>query len=443
MSSKPTMAPSSKFSRLLTGFVALCLASLRFLVRLLSLAFGLVRKGVSQVVNLIGHLGLLVCRKVLLPLCRLIFHVVFQLVLPVLFRRVLRPLIAMLWSLLRSLIVVAFSVLTLCVKAIASIVMRIGKNLKWLIQRLSEGPSGMAEIAKAFEPWLRAFGVLWLVLVAGLTIFLPAVQRSIASTPHPELVYTIFAVALISAGLAGYTLEHFLKEEQLAKDLISMNEDLRRKTVAKLVDSDFKSALTLCMSPMGHQPGEHRDLVESEMLACEAQADARLNLSSYLGNSLIGIGLVGTFVGLLSALADLAGVFSALMGSNALALGNDPMSMFSGMLVKLQEPMKGMATAFVASLYGLMGSLLMGLVVYAVRKAGQQSAAHMRAFMRDQDRLTTLTMHEHPSHDINPSSLANSIQVLNKHQEVLELLLAELIQGVKRDKSSDKPKVAQ
>lgn len=340
-------------------------------------------------------------------------------------------------GLVRGTVVALASLALMAVRWLSARVADVWGGLMWLLARLSDGPSGLREVGQVLDPWLRAFWPLLAVVIAGFTFFQRAVLQSIASTPHPEIVYTIFAVALAAALLAANTLARYLQDEQLALALLARNESDRRALILSLTDSDFQSALRLSVSPMGHQPGEHRDLVESEMLACEDQAEARLNLPSYLGGSLIGIGLVGTFVGLLAALADLAGVFSALMGGNVGAAGSDPMALFSGMLVKLQEPMKGMATAFVASLYGLMGSLLLGLVVYSVRKSGAQSAARMRELLRDQDRLTTLAMHEHPSHDFDASALNHGLDVLNKHQEVVELLLTDLIQWLHHNKASE------
>jgi hypothetical protein len=47
--------------------------------------------------------------------------------------------------------------------------------------------------------------------------------------------------------------------------------------------------------------------------------------------------------------------------------------------------MRGMGTAFVASLYGLMGSLLLGMVVMSVRKTGGQVVKAIRESVRDYD----------------------------------------------------------
>ena len=103
------------------------------------------------------------------------------------------------------------------------------------------------------------------------------------------------------------------------------------------------------------------------MSSVESQMFARLSLPNLLSGSLVGLGLVGTFIGLLQTLDELSGVFAALGGGS----GSDSDAMFSTMIVKLQGPMQGMGTAFVASLYGLLGSLVIGLTVSSVKSAGE------------------------------------------------------------------------
>jgi LysM repeat protein len=76
----------------------------------------------------------------------------------------------------------------------------------------------------------------------------------------------------------------------------------------------------------------------------------------------------------------LSGVFAALGGGS----GSDSGAMFSTMIVKLQGPMQGMGTAFVASLYGLLGSLVIGLTVSSVKSAGERLFRDVREFVNEE-----------------------------------------------------------
>lgn len=118
----------------------------------------------------------------------------------------------------------------------------------------------------------------------------------------------------------------------------------------------------------------------AEMGSVESQMLGRLGMSNLLSGSLVGLGLVGTFIGLLQTLDELSGVFAALGGGS----GSDSGAMFSTMIVKLQGPMQGMGTAFVASLYGLLGSLVIGLTVSSVKSAGERLFRDVREFVNEE-----------------------------------------------------------
>lgn len=73
-------------------------------------------------------------------------------------------------------------------------------------------------------------------------------------------------------------------------------------------------------------------------------------------------------------------MFAALGGGS----GEDSGAMFSTMIVKLLGPMQGMGTAFVASLYGLLGSLIIGLTVSSVKSAGERLFRDVREFLNEE-----------------------------------------------------------
>jgi hypothetical protein len=85
-------------------------------------------------------------------------------------------------------------------------------------------------------------------------------------------------------------------------------------------------------------------------------ADER-SLGSYLTGLLIFLGLIGTFVGLMEMVGSIGTVISNLTGST----GNPTESM-QRLLSDLQKPLTGMAMGFSSSLFGLFGSLTLGLL---------------------------------------------------------------------------------
>ena len=79
---------------------------------------------------------------------------------------------------------------------------------------------------------------------------------------------------------------------------------------------------------------------------------------------MVGLGLFGTFIGLLGALAEIG----KLIGAFSLATGgSDPSEAIRMLVERLTAPMQAMGVAFSASLFGVLGSLIMGVLLVAVR----------------------------------------------------------------------------
>jgi hypothetical protein len=106
--------------------------------------------------------------------------------------------------------------------------------------------------------------------------------------------------------------------------------------------------------------------------------DEHREISRYLITVLILLGLLGTFIGLLTTINA---VTAAITGLDITGSG-DPAAMFEDLKKSLQGPLAGMGTAFSASLFGLSGSLLLG---YLDLQAGR---AHNRFFGEVEDWLS-------------------------------------------------------
>lgn len=238
------------------------------------------------------------------------------------------------------------------------------------------GPNGKTALR-----WVQAFWTLALVVIGGATVFQDAVTTSIASTPHPEIVYIIFAVAGVAAVSLGMILHDFLKEQSWFDVLRSSSPEEQDQMIAALPRSGSMAYFyRVYMQTRGMPLAVRQPAMEDEMSNVESHMLGRLGMPSLLSGSLIGLGLVGTFIGLLQTLHELSGVFAALGGGS----GSDSGAMFSTMIVKLQGPMQGMGTAFVASLYGLLGSLVIGLTVSSVKSAGERLFRDVREFLNEE-----------------------------------------------------------
>ena len=111
-----------------------------------------------------------------------------------------------------------------------------------------------------------------------------------------------------------------------------------------------------------------------------SRLDERRELSRYMISLLIFLGLLGTFWGLLLTIASVADVIAGMsVGSG------DINALFEQLKIGLGKPLRGMGTAFSASMLGLAGSLVLGFLDLT---AGQ---AQNRFFNELEEWLASLT----------------------------------------------------
>ncbi|MET0221345.1 MAG: hypothetical protein ABW213_11875 [Tardiphaga sp.] len=102
--------------------------------------------------------------------------------------------------------------------------------------------------------------------------------------------------------------------------------------------------------------------------------DDEKSLLGYMSGLLVFMGLIGTFIGLLHMVGSMGGIIGELASS---AGGSASPDAFQKLLGALQEPLKGMASGFAASLFGLFSSLIVGLLA---RMAGQAAGVLKHEF---------------------------------------------------------------
>lgn len=88
----------------------------------------------------------------------------------------------------------------------------------------------------------------------------------------------------------------------------------------------------------------------------DAMASER-SFTNYLTGTLILMGLIGTFIGLMEMVASVGGIVGGLAKA-----GTGSEDAIKNVIRDLEAPLVGMATGFSASLFGLFGSLSLGLV---------------------------------------------------------------------------------
>lgn len=214
---------------------------------------------------------------------------------------------------------------------------------------------------------LKALAPLVIVLTMGL-YFQQAVVDSILFTPHPAIVFVIFGLAGLGALLLILNLKHLLKDHQLFSRLIPLDSKTRQELLmdVRKQPGRFRAlAGLLSMQPVPDRH-EHKQACDAEIRRIQHNYNEALAFPTYLSGALVGLGLVGTFIGLLGALGDIADLISGLSVLNS--QNGNMLELFAQLVKQLQNPMKSMATAFVASLYGLLGSMTLGFMLVAQRR---------------------------------------------------------------------------
>ena len=153
--------------------------------------------------------------------------------------------------------------------------------------------------------WVRLLWPVVLVLIAGTVFFADAVVATIVSTPHPALVYAIFGVCLVAIAVAMQALHQYLYEAKLANHWLHLSDEMRAIELQKGIDkSVFAPVYRLLAGQTSLSPDTRQAAVTAEVETASYNLESRLELPNFLGGALVGLGLVGTVVGLMGSLED-------------------------------------------------------------------------------------------------------------------------------------------
>ncbi|HSI02350.1 MAG TPA: hypothetical protein VLA02_17245 [Reyranella sp.] len=195
--------------------------------------------------------------------------------------------------------------------------------------------------------------LLFLVAVAGLAYVLHEdLLRVFLHTPTLDSV--ILGVLLIGIGMV------FRQVIILWPEVSWMRRYQNREPNAPPPPAQSVNLL----APMAAMVGERQDQIRLSPTAARAvldgiasRLDERRELARYMIGLLIFLGLLGTFWGLLQTIGAVADAINSLQ-----VTAGDAISMFAKLKGSIEGPLKGMSTAFGASLFGLSGSLVLGFL---------------------------------------------------------------------------------
>ncbi|WKA29111.1 hypothetical protein [Bradyrhizobium roseum] len=205
-------------------------------------------------------------------------------------------------------------------------------------------------------------------------------------------ILSAFAFSIIMA----FIFVHKLKNEVIAFNALKeMWDDIRMGPVEQKADPLWRHYRCSRPGRMFKRPrllGHAYDLVTEELARTKkirisvetmntlvhkigSTIDDEKSLLGYMSGLLVFMGLIGTFIGLLHMVGSMGGIIGTLASSAGGSGGST--DAFQQLLGALQEPLKGMASGFAASLFGLFSSLVVGLLA---RFAGQAAGVLKHEF---------------------------------------------------------------
>ena len=115
-----------------------------------------------------------------------------------------------------------------------------------------------------------------------------------------------------------------------------------------------------------------------------SRLDESRELSRYMTGLLIFLGLLGTFWGLLLTIGSIADVINGMLVST-----NDLNILFDQLKTGLAKPLRGMGTAFSASMFGLAGALVLGFLDLTAGQAQNRFLNELEEWLAGLTRLSS------------------------------------------------------
>ena len=288
---------------------------------------------------------------------------------------------------------------------------------------------------KRLQRYYYLVGIPVLLLFLGTALFFNEIAATVRGNPHPQINYVIFFLFIYGSALMMMHAHRINREGKLAQEFIdklkagesheSLDRWLKRANPKARYDVTDLLAQVLELQGRVVGPVEHA-AIEAEIERFQSQQQRRLLLAQYFGGLMVGMGLFGTFIGLLGALQEIG----KLIGGFAIGPGmSDPVAAVSELVTRLTEPMKAMGVAFSASLFGVLGSMVMGMLMVFVKGGAAElvSLVHSRVSW-----VLDLSQAEGGGSQLEDEPLQDALSRLAEHSPLLKGLALALDQSERR-----------
>lgn len=262
------------------------------------------------------------------------------------------------------------------------------------------------------QSYFLRMGLSALIMVAVGVVFAPSLLAIFYT--NPRLNALILGLTLCGIGFAFYQLMRLSRDARVLEALKQgSSSSLERTTFLEPILSFVSQKKT------SFDPSFAKGLADS----LADRLDNERVFPRYLIGLLVFLGLLGTFWGLSQTIASIAQLIQNMPVDTASAAN------FVGLLKEsLQEPLRGMGTAFSSSLFGLGGSLLVGLLELQVGHAYGR-------FLNETDLY--LTNASHQANALSSPAPASYLQaLLTRNVESIDELTQTLHKAEKNERQT-------
>ena len=274
-------------------------------------------------------------------------------------------------------------------------------------------------------------GLPVLFVTLGTLFFYKAILSTVEGNPHPQINYMIFMLIVVGCVQMLMHIHRINKEGQLFDQYFNWVElgrsdmEIRLFLDDKNKKQDVLELLRVIQAWRGKAlTSVQHSIVEAELERFAARQSRRLMLSNFMSGMMVGLGLLGTFIGLLGALAEIG----KLIGSFNMTEGlTDPIAAISELVARLTAPMQAMGVAFSASLFGVLGSLIMGVLMVSVKGASSDLVSLVQS-----DTSFILDVNESDVDQLDVNPLNEALVGLAEQAPLLQGLALALDQSERR-----------
>lgn len=211
-------------------------------------------------------------------------------------------------------------------------------------------PSAAPVFAQPIRQIILMLIVLGLV-VSGIWVMMPVLRGIIASNPPLNLfILSVFVLGILTC---------FWQVWQLVKSVSWLDAFVQDRPGADVSSAPrILGPLAALLGPRTARLQLSSSSTRSILDSVATRIDEARDITRYLANLMIFLGLLGTFYGLATTVPAIVETIHSLAPQE----GESSLQIFSKLMGGLESQLGGMGTAFSSSLLGLAGSLVIGLL---------------------------------------------------------------------------------